>query len=176
MRDIDGIKRALEILEPHRSEIEAEFDRVNNEFKRLAAIDHDPMGRVLRAHLIVEVFMTTYLEHRLNAADLSELRLSFAQKAGLLPAGGDPASFIKPAIVQLNKVRNRFGHRLGYVVTNDDVRAIHKVLSVSRKGTEFIDPISAIEAFATVACAMLAVGPPHLRDVFVEAFRHWEGM
>lgn len=95
MRDIAGIDRVLEILEPHWAEVEGEFERVNREFLRLAAIDHEPIGRVLRAHLVIENFLTAYLGRLLGADSVRAARLTFAQKVSLLPNGREGAAFVK---------------------------------------------------------------------------------
>lgn len=173
MRDIDGIDRILRVLEPHWGEVEEEFDRANREFLRLAAIDHDPIGRVLRAHLIIENFLTRFIEQGLGIEDLGEARLSFAQKVALLPNGRDSSAFVKPGITQLNKVRNKFGHNLETEVRRGDLSAIYGVLEVARRGQRFRNPIDAIEAFAPVACAFLSMPSEHLREVFGRAFRRF---
>ncbi len=171
MRDIDGIDRILRVLEPYWDEVEEEFERANREFLRLAAIDHDPIGRVLRSHLIIENFLTSHLEQSLDIENLSDARLSFAQKVALLPNRRGSAAFVKPGIIQLNTVRNKFGHRLEYEVQGGDLNALLDVLKVARRGQRFEDPIEAIEAFAPVACAFLSMPSEHLREVFERAFR-----
>ncbi|MDV3459231.1 hypothetical protein RZN05_19700 [Sphingomonas sp. HF-S4] len=172
MRDIHGIDRILAILEPHWEEVEEEFERANRKFLELAETDHDPIGRVLRTHLIVENFLTTYLEQSLDVDDIGDARLTFAQKVALLPNSGDSAAFVKPGIKQLNGVRNKFGHSLDYQVRRADLRAVYAVLEVARQGEEFRDPIEAIEAFAPIACAFLSMPSEGLQDAFADAFRH----
>lgn len=173
MRDVNGIDRILRELEPHWAEVEEEFERSNREFLRMAAIDHDPIGRVLRSHLIIENFLTRYLQQGLRLTDIAQARLSFAQKIALLPDGHDSAAFVKRAILELNAVRNKFGHRLDYEVRRKDLNAVYEVLSVARRGERFRDPVAAIEAFTTVACAFLIVPSEHLREVFGRAFRRF---
>ena len=171
MRDIDGIDGILRVLRPHMAEIEEEFDRANEHFLNLFAIDHDPIGRVLRAHLIIENFLTTYLQGNLGVEEIATARLSFAQKVALLPNRAASAAFVKPGIKQLNKVRNQFGHKLEHEVDRSQIAAIYEVLTVARRHVEFNDPIEAIEAFAPVACAFLAMPNDHIRDIFARAFR-----
>jgi hypothetical protein len=60
MKDIEGIENVVQILKPHWPEIEADFERHNARFLELAATDHDAIGRVLRAHLIVENFSIVF--------------------------------------------------------------------------------------------------------------------
>jgi hypothetical protein len=170
VKDIDGIDRALKILEPHWAEIEKRFDEQNARFLELSAADHDLIGRILRVHLVVESFLDTFLQQHLAIEDLSPLRLTFYQKASLLPSEGASGSFVKPGILQLNSVRNKFGHRLDYAIESHHLSAIYAVLETARAGVRFGSHVEAIEAFAPVACAFLAVAPKHLQEAFVEAF------
>ncbi|MCW5718679.1 MAG: hypothetical protein KIS68_12695 [Bauldia sp.] len=73
MKDIEGIEHALEVLKPHFAEVDAEFERTNNRFLALAAADHEAIGRVLRAHLVVESFLDSFLRDTFGF-DPTELR------------------------------------------------------------------------------------------------------
>jgi hypothetical protein len=170
MKDIEGIEHVLHVLEPHWSEIEEDFDRHNRRFLELAAADHDAIGRVLRAHLVIESFLNTSLVSCYGIEDISELKLSFFQKAKLLPTRDSSAAFVRPGILQLNSVRNKFGHRLNHEIERHEISAILEALAVARPGIDFTNPILAIEAFTPVACAFLSVPPPHLQQLFMEAF------
>ncbi|WP_425646119.1 hypothetical protein [Agrobacterium leguminum] len=171
MREIEGIKEAIDVLRPHWSDIEADFNRHNARFLELAATSHDVIGRVLRAHLIVENFLNSYLQATFGFDEFDELRLSFAQKAKMLPSARSGAALIRPGIIQLNKVRNKFGHTLNHVVEPNEISHIVQLLSIARPSSNFYDPIDAIDAFAPVACAFLSVPPKHLQDAFAEAFK-----
>jgi hypothetical protein len=72
--------------------------------------------------------------------------------------------------LQLNAVRNKFGHRLNHEIERHEISAVLEALAVARPGIDFANPISAIEAFAPVACAFLSVPPPQLQQLFMEAF------
>lgn len=172
MRDIEGIEKAMEVLKPHWEDIEATFNRQNERYLAMAAADHEAIGRVLRAHLIVESFINSYLVDVFEFEDFDALRLNFAQKAKMLPQSRSSAAWVKPGIIQLNSVRNKFGHRIEHVVEFSSISTIMEVLSVSRPGVEFQTPIDAIEAFAPVACALLSIPPQHLSDAFSQAFGH----
>lgn len=170
MKGIEGIEHALNVLNPYWDQIEADFNQQNERFLSLVAADHNVIGRVLRAHLVIEGFLGTYLENRLGVKDVRELRLSFWQKAKLLPDGHQAVSWVKPGIIQVNTVRNKFGHDLNYKIAGHEVNAVYEVLNVARKGLQFATPIDAIEAFAPVACAFLTVPPAHLQEKLLEAF------
>jgi hypothetical protein len=172
LKDIEGIHQALNVLKPHWDEIEADFARHNEHFLALSAADHDIIGRVLRTHLVIENFIDSFLTHFYGIEDFGDLRLTFAQKAKLLPSRQSSAAFVRPGIIQLNSVRNKFGHRINHGIQNHEVSAIYEALAVARPGTKFSSQVEAIEAFAPVACAFISVPPPHLQQLFMEAFSH----
>lgn len=172
MRDIEGIEEAMEVLRPVWSDLEDDFNRQNERYLSMAATDHEAVGRVLRAHLIIENFLNSYLVDLFGFEDFGDLRLTFSQKAKMLPQSGVASAWVRPGILQLNNVRNRYGHRLDHTVDFVAIGAIMEILSVSRSGHEFSTPIEAIEAFVPVACAFLSVPPAHLSEAFAEAFRH----
>ncbi|MCA2407501.1 hypothetical protein GYN07_04915 [Rhizobium leguminosarum bv. viciae 248] len=172
MREIEGIDKAMAVLKPHWEEIEDDFHRHNARFLQLASTDHDAIGRVLRSHLVVENFMNSYLTEFFGIEDFDELRLTFAQKAKMLPAGKSSASFVRPGIIQLNKVRNKFGHQLNHAVEFQEINSIMQILGIARSETNFTTPMDAIEAFAAIACAFLSIPPKHLQGAFIEAFKH----
>ena len=170
MKDIEGIETVLERLKPHWKEIDAHFEHENNHFKALFAQDHDLIGRVLKCHLIIEHYLERFIAAHYGIQDLPEAKLSFFQKAKLLPDAGSAAAFVKPGILRLNAIRNGFGHTLRPVLRNGELGAINECLAVSRRGVVFKEPIDAIEAFTTVASTFLIVPPPHLQQAFIEAF------
>ena len=172
MRDIEGIEKVLDVLEPHWAEIHADFDRHNQRFLQLAGANHDLIGRVLKAHLIIENFLNSFLPAHYGIADLADAKLSFYQKAKLLPDAASSAAFVKPGVLQLNAIRNKFGHTLDFEIEPQQLSAIYEVLSVARSGTDFPSAVDAIEAFCPVACAFLSVPPKHLQELFMEAFSH----
>lgn len=89
----------------------------------------------------------------------------------LLPTKLSAAAFVRPGILQLNSVRNRLGHEIPYEIKMHEIGAISEALRISRSNILFDNPVNAIETFAPVACAFLAVPPPHLQDVFLRAFK-----
>lgn len=170
MKDIEGIEEVLQILKPHWKDIQADFDRHNERFLELASTDHDAIGRVLRSHLVVEHFLNSYLAAHYDIDEFDELRLSFFQKAKLLPSRNTSAAYVRPGILQLNSVRNKFGHQTNHRIDGHEISAILQVLGVARSGTKFENSVEAIEAFAPVACAFLSLPDPPLRKLFAEAF------
>ncbi|MFP3670621.1 hypothetical protein SB717_36660, partial [Priestia sp. SIMBA_032] len=76
--------RALELMggrEKAFAAMEADYDAMKERWNQ----DTDSIGRILRAHLYLEHYLTEYLQHANPAlGDLDEARLTFAQKANLL--------------------------------------------------------------------------------------------
>ena len=170
MRDIEGIDTVVKRLKPHWKEIDAHFEHENNHFKALLAQGHDLLGRVLKCHLIIEHYLGRVLTAHCGIHDLAEAKLSFYQKAKLLPDTASAAAFVKPGILRLNVIRNDFGHTLRPVLRHSDLGPINDALRVARQGVQFKEPIEAIEAFTTVASTFLIVPPPNLQEVFIRAF------
>jgi hypothetical protein len=173
MRDIEGIDRVVETLRPHWDDIVAEFDRQNARFLDLANAEHDAIGRVLKAHLIVEHYVNHFLMDHLgwSERELAEAEFECHQKILLLPKEATAASFVRPGILQLNKVRNRLGHRLRFQPDWNQISAIAEVLEIARPNVNFPTPVEAIEAFAAVAAAFLSVAPIELQHIFLDAFK-----
>ena len=102
--------------------------------------------------------------------NFDDVRLTFAQKATLLPNRATAAAFVKPGIFELNRIRNRFGHSLGAELSDQDLGSIRTVLDIARPRVAFGSPVEAIEAFTTVVCTFLIPTPAELQQVFAEAF------
>ena len=170
MRDIEGIEEVVAKLKPHFATIEQHFEHDNHIFIGLISSAHDTLGRVLKCHLVVEHYLDSFLVAHFKIDAFDDVRLSFAQKAALLPNRATAAAFVKPGILQLNRIRNRFGHSLGAELSVQELGSIRTVLDIARPGVAFGSPVAAIEAFTTVACTFLIVHPPALQQIFAEAF------
>lgn len=170
MRDIEGVEDVVRSLTPHWAALEEHFHQENANYIELLRHDHDALGRVLKCHLIVEHYLDRFLGEFLGLEALADAKLSFLQKCKLLPNQGSAAAFVKPGILKLNSVRNRFGHTLRPDLDSQDLGAINEILAVARPNHRG-DNLSRIEAFTTVAVAFLAVPPASLQQAFIEAFR-----
>lgn len=113
------INRTLELLggpDRARQVIDAEFDSMTKRWNQ----DVESIGRILRAHLYLEHYMTEYLEKsNPRLGSLSDARLSFNQKVLLLDANPSLIDLI-PGIKRLNTVRNRLAHQLTAIVREED--------------------------------------------------------
>src|ERR1035441_458658 len=82
-----------------------------DEFNSLWLQDAERIGRVLRAHLTVEHFLTRYIEFKNPMLpSLADARITFSQKIDLLHQNDRLACELKPGLRRLNQVRNRLAH------------------------------------------------------------------
>jgi hypothetical protein len=170
VRIIDHISEVVAELRPQLPKLEQRFNEENEHFKRLLAADHSLIGHVLKHHLIMEVYLNRYLAAKYPNLSWDKADLRFAQKIDLLVSDADPrAQFVIPGIKELNRIRNRFGHRLDVVLSVREQTEMLKCLAIARKGVHYKDPGLVIQDFVTVACTFLIVNKD-VEKVFEEAF------
>ena len=170
MRIIDLIEEKLTEYKEHFDKIEQHFNKENENFKALMRTDHDTIGKVLKCHLILENYLTSYLAFKFKGVDINNSKLTFAQKISLLPDSDLRVAFVKDGIIELNGIRNKYSHNLNYQVPILHFSRMLEVLKVSRKGIEYDNPINIIEEFTTVACTFLIVNPLEIDLLFQEVF------
>ena len=143
--------------------MEERLDEFNNVWNQ----DAERIGRVLRAHLAVEHFLTDYIViSNPNLGSLDDARLSFNQKVDLLSDNDRVTSPLKPGLRRLNQVRNRIAHKLKVDIREEDKKvfldvAIFKAMraeGAKHIGTPADDPLSVLEQFSKFAAGMLHSG------------------
>lgn len=138
---------------------EAAYEYFDKEFREISNRwdqDSEIIGRLLRAHLFVEHFLTEYLASRNpQLGSLEKARLTFSQKLNLIGNSTDGPSFLIPGIKRLNQIRNRIAHNLGAEITKSDVEvflgikefeSLRKELAAPAKPSE--EAIHLIEEFS----------------------------
>ena len=116
----------------------------------------DSIGRILRAHLFVEHFLTEYLVARNpELGSPEDARLTFAQKLALIGDATGGVAYLIPGIRRLNAIRNRLAHNLSADVTPEDVNvflgiALFKAMrdELARPNQASGDPIDILEDFS----------------------------
>ena len=141
-------------------------------FKALLKSDHTRSGRILKCHLIAETYVEKYLCDKLSLSTISSARLSYFQMVMLLPEHSGPPAIIKPGLLLLNKIRNKFAHNLDTDVSVDELQLMIDVLRISGRNANELSAVDAIESFTALACTWLLVSPPHLEELFAKAFRN----
>lgn len=154
---------------------DADFHSITTRWEQ----DTTTIGRILRAHLFVEHFLTEFIQSRNpELGPLDEARISFAQKVALLGAGSAGTSYLIPGIRRLNKVRNRLAHTLRAEVTDDDAnaflqidmfRAMREEKARRESRTANADPIAVLEEFAMHAGITLHASASRNVDVWAQA-------
>ena len=170
MRNITGIDKAVDILSPHWQEIDEYFNAENKKFTELLQTDHRNIGRIIKCHLILELYIERYHCKRLNLTDISDLRLTFYQKVMLLPETSAAITILKSDLLLLNKFRNRIAHDLNLEVSMNELNSMIKILEISGRNTENMDVCDVIDSFTTLACTWLLITPSHLEELFNKAF------
>ena len=85
----------------------------------------EQLGKILGYHLNIEGLLSIMIEHEVPSPEAFDLdRMSFSQKAILCRALGSISSQEYSVLKQLNGIRNRAAHRLGYYPTFEDVHTI----------------------------------------------------
>jgi len=157
------------------------FALMDERFEKFNAVwrqDSDSIGRVLRAYLAAEHFLTEFIvERNPGLVPIDKARLAFSQKVELLPDDDPSVSFIKPGLRRLNTIRNRMAHRLRVEITSDDRSAFLGIQmfaamreeSAKREGPKPDDPLSILEQFALFASSLLHGGSTPERDLWRKA-------
>lgn len=126
--------------------------------------DADQIGRVVRAHLFVEHYLTAFLDaENTGLAPIDSARLSFAQKVSLLRNDHPSVGGLRPGIRRLNRIRNRIAHTLKADVRHEDAdlfRGIQMFAAMQRAGGYESElsgsPLEVLESFAKFAGMTLA--------------------
>ena len=170
MRVIDKVDEVVKEFSKHFDKIEEEFNRHNKYFKSLIYSEHDTLGLVLKHHLVVESYLTNYLQVSYKNLDFDTAKLSFAQKANLISVRDTRVAFVKPGIIELNRIRNKFAHNLKAELSLNLMEEMLKVLKIARKGKEYKEPLEVIVDFSTVASTFLIVNTEEINLLFQEIF------
>ncbi|TCG08392.1 hypothetical protein BZM27_12735 [Paraburkholderia steynii] len=158
------VNRAIAIMggpDAFRNALDADNAAMKSQWNQ----DITSIGRILRAHLFVEHYLTEHLQVvNPRLGDLDEARLAFAQKVHLLEGDAPPAiSYLVPGIKRLNAVRNRLAHNLAATVTDEDAAVFLSCLSRFRfisvenlNGKNLSeDPLDVLDRFAEFAASSL---------------------
>jgi len=156
-----AIARTVELLggtDRFRETTDIEFREMERRWKQ----DTDAIGRILRAHLYVEHYLTEHLQKANPRLDgIRKARLSFAQKLALLESEHPAHAGLKGGISHLNKIRNRLAHNLNAELTNADAQVfLHSGLfgsMMAASGTFDAEspPMDIMEKFAQFAANSL---------------------
>lgn len=150
-------------------------------------MDLDTMGRVLRAHLVVEYFICEMLAakgHNLKQLEAANIKVGFYQKLQLLyPTEGKgkrkrKTRTIRDGIEQLNTIRNKFAHSPTHTLNKVEAEKLAELAGehfasyfegyCAARHIESALPIDTIEAFAEWAAFMLQVSARGIERLHAE--------
>jgi hypothetical protein len=147
---------------------EAEFRKIaDQESKEVMGRwnqDTELIGRILRAHLFLEQFISENLQHaNPKLGSIDKAKLGFAQKIDLLDPCDPNITEVTPGIRRLNSIRNRLAHRSKTAVTLEDAAELLRSKNFERllreqHGEKFatLTPIEVLENFARFASIALS--------------------
>lgn len=146
-------------LAPHRALIDQRKDEWLDNWNKLFARDHDAIGRVLKHHLILEHYVTRYLEAVAPNHNWKRARLRFAQKIELIPKGDIIIDSLVLGIREVNAVRNALGHQIdarpALGTLEQCVRTLGHMHPYWQK--TYSDAIAVIEDFTELVCSSLPI-------------------
>jgi hypothetical protein len=162
---------------------DAEYRRIADEeygeVQRRWQQDTDTIGRILRAHLFVERFLTENLQRsNPKLGSVEKAKLTFAQKVALLDPQNPEAAAVMPGLRIMNRVRNRLAHESNAAVTSADAAALLDCKAFAqllgtrhRENLSGLAPISVLEDFARFTGIALSVGHSRLIAAVAQAIR-----
>ncbi|AKJ99687.1 hypothetical protein VM99_17020 [Pseudomonas chlororaphis] len=164
---VNDMQRLVERTIDHLGGLERFHKVINTELTDMTRrweLDVTNIGRILRSHLYVEYYLTEHIaKANPRLGDLSQARLTFAQKLSLLDTSHDRLRGLVSGLRQINAVRNRLAHRLEAMLTAEDVQIFltHPLFSAMRiegakPSTPSVEPIDVLEKFAQFAAHLLA--------------------
>lgn len=142
------------------------------------------IGRILRAHLHVEYYLTEFLQYtNPQIGNLDETHITFNQKVNLLQSDDWTVSYLIPGIRHLNKIRNRLAHNLEATVNEEDatvfLQGMFKAFrDAGASGSDkqlSTNPIDVLEEFAEFASSMLHAPSGQHSKAFSQALNELSG-
>jgi hypothetical protein len=150
-----------------------------NEFNEKWDQNSELLGRILRAHLVVEHYLTLWVQYQNpNLGSIDEAKLSFSNKISLVGEKDISVKDLVPGLKRLNKVRNRIAHNLSVDILKEDEDALKsskffKAMIDLDQGL-YCSPtacgIELLEGFAKYSAGRLQAGSNEKTHLWQEAF------
>ena len=142
------------------------------EYEVLWQGDNALLGRIIKCHLISEIYLDRHLSHKLSLTNLTDARLSYYQKVMLLPESDAMTAFLRPGLLTLNKLRNKIAHDLRSTLSKGELSTMTDVLIMSKRSASTMSAIEMVEKFTALSCAGLNPSPPKIAELFATAMKH----
>jgi hypothetical protein len=161
--------------EEFRKDAQKQLDDFNERWNQ----NSDMLGRILRSHLVVEHYLTLWIQHQnKNLGSISDAKLSFSNKIALVGKSDLSVIDLVPGLKRLNKIRNRIAHNLSVEILKEDEEALKsskyfKAMIRLNSGL-YCSPtatgIELLEGFAKYSAGTLQAGSHENEHLWREAF------
>ena len=168
----EAIRKAVEVLRPHWDEINQQAEHDIREYELLLQKDTSLSWRIIKCHLISEIYLDRYLVNKFPSLNIRKANLRYYQKVMLLPDREEISALFGPGLLALNTLRNKFSHNLDSSFSKDDISAMNNMLIISRQPVSTMTAIEMVEKFTAIACAFLNPTPSKIAELYAEAMRH----
>ena len=138
--------------------IESDFYAFKEMYRRIWEKDHSATLMILKCHLVLEHYLTSYLEAANPASPgIATARLTFAQKVDLADHPQANFHFFVTGIKVLNSLRNKVVHRLDFVPTEDDLTPITEPVRIWRNaaGEPVPTGFGVLDVFTELVCGFM---------------------
>lgn len=131
------------------------------EWEGIEKIDFDSLGVVVACHLVVEHYLTRFLQIQSpKHFDWDAPRLTFTQKLAIVSGKDSPLHTLGlvEGIKRLNTIRNRMSHNIRTAVTETDVSVLKRILrsaSKDKKAQLELNPIDTVRGFTWLICSYI---------------------
>ncbi|NCU05477.1 MAG: hypothetical protein GXC73_16015 [Chitinophagaceae bacterium] len=127
------------------------------EIEELFSKDHDFIGRLLKAHLILENIIDRYLEVELHIPSQNQINLRFFQKLLLVECNEPKLKFQITCVKEVNSARNKIAHNLNTTLNKENIPNIVGLISwvADSNKLQNFTPIDYIEEYTYFFCHIL---------------------
>lgn len=132
----------------------------NKKISELLSNSGDEMGVVLKCHLIIEHYIDAFLTVAYpTIVSFERIRITFNQKIELINNNRTTLGHSFKAVKSLNSLRNKFAHKLGYVIQDLDLLEMENYMSPwnDALGNTTLHGIKLIENFTIWFCMSLDI-------------------
>jgi len=161
--------------------IEARLKQFRSDTDRLWSRNSQFIGRVLKAHFLLEFHVSRFLEAACPMIkDLDMVRLTFSQKISFLKQIEGPVFPFYAGVAAVNKLRNQVAHSLDESLTEEMLTPIRQdLIRISRsdekshKSAELLSQngIELVENFTIIVSQFLAGTGAIIRDLQIKSLR-----
>jgi len=123
MKDNEESKPTNKYFEWWESEMQIQ-EKLKDKIKALLSKNNDALGRVLKYHLILEMYLNLAIEFKFDIK-VEKAKLKFFQKLEILQSDFYSVCInFNKGIKAVNAIRNKFAHKIDAEITKNDMKDI----------------------------------------------------